>query len=70
MHAPSEPSCYLVSLFAALRELPPEVWERELEARCRDPELRNLALGIVTEQQNEIRLMRAWLARKQGEEAR
>lgn len=29
----------------------------------RDPELRNLAQGIITEQQNEIRLMQAWLAR-------
>ena len=28
-----------------------------------DPELRNLAQGIITEQQNEIRLMQAWLAR-------
>ncbi|MBC3916521.1 DUF305 domain-containing protein [Undibacterium sp. CY18W] len=27
----------------------------------RDPEIRNLALGIITEQQNEIRLMQAWL---------
>jgi len=27
----------------------------------KDPELRNLAQGIITEQQNEIRLMRAWL---------
>jgi uncharacterized protein (DUF305 family) len=29
----------------------------------RDPELRNLALGIVAEQQNEINVMRAWLER-------
>ena len=29
----------------------------------RDPELRNLAQGIITEQQNEIRLMQAWLTR-------
>jgi uncharacterized protein (DUF305 family) len=28
-----------------------------------DPELRNLALGIIAEQQNEINVMRAWLAR-------
>ena len=28
-----------------------------------DPELRNLALSIITEQHNEIRLMQAWLAR-------
>jgi uncharacterized protein (DUF305 family) len=29
----------------------------------RDPELRNLALGIIAEQQNEINVMQAWLAR-------
>lgn len=28
----------------------------------KDPELRNLALAIITEQQNEIRLMQGWLA--------
>jgi uncharacterized protein (DUF305 family) len=28
-----------------------------------DPEVRNLALGIIAEQQNEIRVMQAWLAR-------
>jgi uncharacterized protein (DUF305 family) len=28
-----------------------------------DPELRNLSLGIIAEQQNEINVMRAWLAR-------
>jgi uncharacterized protein (DUF305 family) len=29
----------------------------------RDPALRNLALGIIAEQQNEINVMRAWLER-------
>jgi len=28
-----------------------------------DPELRNLAQGIITEQQNEIRVMQTWLQR-------
>lgn len=28
-----------------------------------DPEVRNVAQGIITEQANEIRLMQAWLAR-------
>jgi uncharacterized protein (DUF305 family) len=30
----------------------------------RDPELRNLALGIIAEQQNEINVMRTWLERQ------
>lgn len=29
----------------------------------KDPELQNLAQGILTEQQNEIKLMQAWLTR-------
>jgi uncharacterized protein (DUF305 family) len=29
----------------------------------KDPELRNLAQGIITEQQNEIKVMQAWLQR-------
>ncbi|HAT33315.1 MAG TPA: DUF305 domain-containing protein [Janthinobacterium sp.] len=28
-----------------------------------DPEIRNLALGIIAEQQNEIKVMQAWLLR-------
>ncbi|HEY4073004.1 MAG TPA: DUF305 domain-containing protein [Herbaspirillum sp.] len=28
----------------------------------KDPEIRNLALGIITDQENEIRVMQAWLA--------
>lgn len=28
-----------------------------------DPEIRNLALGIIADQQNEIHVMQAWLAR-------
>lgn len=35
----------------------------------RDPELSNLAQGIITEQQNEIRLMQAWLKRYQERQA-
>ena len=31
-----------------------------------DPELRNVAQGIITEQQNEIKVMQAWLARYQA----
>lgn len=34
-----------------------------------DPELRNLAQGIITEQQNEIRVMQAWLARYRERQA-
>ncbi|GJI94314.1 hypothetical protein RugamoR57_10320 [Duganella caerulea] len=33
-----------------------------------DPELRNLALGIIAEQQNEIKVMQAWLQRHTTEE--
>ncbi len=39
---------------------------RALLLTTKDPELRNLAQGIITEQQNEIRLMQAWLHRKAG----
>ena len=35
-----------------------------------DPELRNVAQGIITEQQNEIRVMQAWLQRYQGAQTR
>jgi uncharacterized protein (DUF305 family) len=34
-----------------------------------DPELRNLALGIIAEQQNEINVMKAWLKRHPGSPA-
>jgi hypothetical protein len=34
----------------------------------KDPELKNLAQGIITEQQNEIRLMQAWLQRYQAQQ--
>lgn len=33
-----------------------------------DPELRNLAQGIITEQQNEINVMQAWLRRYQTQQ--
>lgn len=33
---------------------------------AKDPELRNLAQGIITEQQNEIKVMQAWLQRYQA----
>lgn len=35
----------------------------------KDPELRNLAQGIITEQQNEIRLMQAWLERYKAQQS-
>lgn len=35
-----------------------------------DPELRNLAQGIITEQQNEIKVMQAWLQRYQAAQAK
>jgi uncharacterized protein (DUF305 family) len=34
-----------------------------------DPELRNLALGIIAEQQNEINVMKTWLERHPGSRA-
>lgn len=37
---------------------------KALLLRTSDPELRNLAQGIITEQQNEIQVMQAWLRRK------
>ena len=36
---------------------------RALLLQTSDPELRNLAQGIITEQETEIRLLRAWLQR-------
>jgi uncharacterized protein (DUF305 family) len=36
---------------------------KALLLRTTDPELRNLAQGIITEQQNEIQVMHAWLRR-------
>lgn len=42
---------------------------KALLLHTRDPELRNLAQGIITEQQNEIRLMQAWLARYRARQA-
>jgi uncharacterized protein (DUF305 family) len=36
---------------------------RAVLLNTKDPELRNLALGIIAEQQNEIKVMQAWLAR-------
>lgn len=35
----------------------------------KDPELKNLAQGILTEQQNEIKLMQAWLVQHQTPQA-
>ena len=32
----------------------------------KDPEMRNVAQGILTEQQNEIKVMQAWLQRHQA----
>lgn len=36
----------------------------------KDPELRNVAQGIITEQQNEIKVMQAWLQRYQVAQAK
>ncbi len=36
----------------------------------RDPELRNVAQGIIAEQQNEINVMQAWLKRYQAGQAK
>ena len=38
---------------------------KALLLNTQDPELRNLALGIIAEQQNEIKVMQAWLDRRQ-----
>ncbi len=38
---------------------------KALLLNTQDPELRNLALGIIAEQQNEIKVMQAWLDRHQ-----
>jgi uncharacterized protein (DUF305 family) len=35
----------------------------------KDPELKNLAQGIITEQQNEIRVMQAWLQRYEAKQS-
>jgi uncharacterized protein (DUF305 family) len=34
----------------------------------KDRELQNLAQGIITEQQNEIQVMQAWLQRHQAQQ--
>lgn len=34
-----------------------------------DPEIRNIALGIITEQQTEINIMQAWLKNHPGKPA-
>ncbi len=35
----------------------------------KDPEMKNLAQGIITEQQNDIRVMQAWLRRYQARQS-
>jgi uncharacterized protein (DUF305 family) len=43
---------------------------RAVLLQTRDPALRNIALGIVAEQQNEINVMRAWLQTHPSQGAR
>lgn len=43
---------------------------KALLLHTKDPELINLAQGIITEQQNEIRLMQAWLRRYEQQHGR
>jgi serine/threonine protein kinase len=45
----TEPSVYLFSLFLAVRELPEERWEPELEARCPDAELKQQVLKMLSD---------------------
>jgi uncharacterized protein (DUF305 family) len=42
---------------------------KALLLHTKDPELRNMAQGIITEQQNEIKVMQAWLQRYQADQA-
>lgn len=43
---------------------------KALLIHTKDPELRNVAQGIITEQLNEIRVMQAWLQRYQAAQAK
>jgi uncharacterized protein (DUF305 family) len=43
---------------------------KALLVRTTDPELKNIAQGILTEQQNEIRVMQAWLQRESAKSAK
>jgi serine/threonine protein kinase len=46
----TEPSVYLFSLFLAVRELPEERWEPELDARCPDAELKQQVRKMLSDQ--------------------